>query len=157
MSHYSDELYAVYGEACVTANKSHACDACGIAIPKGGRYYRVRWVYDGSAGGVKRCLACQCTHEHLRELCEPGEQWPNETLSCGLDYSDEWDSEPPPEIAALAFWRYGDPLPQTEACVAKNGENMFPPVWRGSNHYMRGAERCLAGMSFATAATEAFS
>lgn len=146
MSGYFEERYTVYTETCVTAVKPHTCSACGIAIPKGGRYYRVTWVFDGSADGVKRCLACQCTHEHLRELCETGEQWPDETLSCGLDYRDEWDSEPPPEIAALAFWRYGDPLPQTEACVATNGENMFPPVWRRSNEYMRGSSRCAPGV-----------
>lgn len=144
MSGYFDERYAVYSETCVTAVKSHDCSACGIAIPKGGRYYRVAWVFNGSAGGVKRCLACQVTHEHLRELCE-SEQWPDEKLSCGLDYKEEWDSEPPPEIAALAFWRYGDPLPQTEPCAAKNGVDMFPPVWRRSNQYMRGVERCASG------------
>lgn len=157
VSHSCDERYTVYNEACVTAIKPHACSACGIVIPKGGRYYRVKWVFDGSAGGVKRCLACQATHEHLRELCEPGEQWPDERLACGLSYEGEWDSEPPAEIAALAFWRYGDPLPQTERCASTRADELFPPIWRWSNQYMRGAAQCLTGMSFATRATEACS
>lgn len=146
MSGYYEETYNVYRENCMTANKPHACSACGISIPKGGRYYRVAWVCDGAADGVKRCLACQVTHEHLRELCKQGEQWPDETLSCGLNYEDEWDTEPPPEIAALAFWRYGEPLPQTKPCEAKLYENMFPPVWRNSNAYMRGVDRCAVGV-----------
>ena len=142
MSHSAEERYAVYNENRQTARKPHTCDACGITIPKGGRYCRVTWVFDGSAGGVKRCLACQYTHEHLRALGEPDGMWPDEELDCGESYEEHW-GETPDVIAALAFWRYGDPLPAHEECAAKNGENMYPPVWRGSNLYMRGKESCL--------------
>lgn len=105
MSHSIDERYAAYVERRSRANKDHKCDACHRAIARRAEYYRVTWVFDGSAGGCKRCLACQITHEHLRVLCrERGDMWPDERLACGLDYADEWDTEPPPEIAALAFW-----------------------------------------------------
>ena len=150
MSHDIEEQYAVYNENFQTAIKSHVCSACGITIPKGGRYCRVTWVYDGSAGGVKRCLACQYTHEHLRGLNQ--DMWPDEQLDCGESYEEHW-GETPPEIAALAFWRYGDQLPADEECAAKNGVNMYPPIWRSSNEYMRGAARCAPGV-WGFAATE---
>lgn len=110
MSYTADGSYDVYRERRVTARKKHTCGACGRVIERSADYYRITWVYDGGAGGCKRCLACQLTHEHLRGLCRSIEHdmWPDEWLSCGRDYEDEWGSEPPPEIAALAFWD-GDP------------------------------------------------
>lgn len=101
MSYSYDERYAVYLETLRRAAKEHRCGACDEPIAKGHRYYVVTWVFDGSAGGVKRCLRCQRVHEHLRSLA-PFEMWPEERLDCGESYEDEW-GECPPEIAELAF------------------------------------------------------
>jgi hypothetical protein len=118
MSHSCDEQYAIYNERTFRANKPHRCDACEGEIRKFDSYTRVFTLYDGRKEHYKRCARCQMLHEHLRELCEPGEQWPAEMLDCGLRYEDEW-GDVPPHIAALAFWRPGDPLPATNPCTPR--------------------------------------
>lgn len=57
---------------------------------------------DGDSVTLRRCSRCQTIHEHLRQLCESQERWPDEQLNCGEDYEEEW-GKLPPEIAALAF------------------------------------------------------
>jgi len=116
MSRSCEETYDVYDERTFRANKPHTCDACGVEIPERHHYTRVFMLFDGSKEHLKRCARCQLLHEHLRALCEPGEQWPDERLNCGLRYEDEW-GDVPPEIAALAFWRPGDPLPALNPCT----------------------------------------
>jgi predicted RNA-binding Zn-ribbon protein involved in translation (DUF1610 family) len=116
MSHSCDETYAIYDEREFRANKPHVCDACGVEIRKRDRYTRVFMLFDGSKEHLKRCARCQLLHEHLRGLCEPGEEWPAERLDCGLSYESEWGAAPD-WIAALAFWRPGDPLPATNPCT----------------------------------------
>lgn len=110
MSYQTDETYDVYNEVHPIARRQHTCSACKEAIEVGHRYTRVSIVIDGEASTVKRCARCQAMHEHLRKL-SPGEMWPEEKLDCGLAYLDEWGEDPPEHIAALAFWRPGDPLP----------------------------------------------
>lgn len=102
MSRYCDETYDVYTERLTRARSAHECDACRRTIRPRDTYVRVRWVFDGSAGGVKRCLACQVMHEHLRDLGYTRELWPDERLACGLTYQSEWGAVPA-EIAALPF------------------------------------------------------
>lgn len=102
MSHSCDERYAVYRETQRRAIKEHRCDACDEPIARGHKYCVVTWVFDGSAGGVKRCLRCQAIHEHLRGLGEY-DMWPDEELNCGEEYKDHWGVEPPEGIAELAF------------------------------------------------------
>jgi len=88
-----------------TVMKYQACPgapvqcACKRAIPAGSFYCAVSWVFEGSADSVKRCGACQKTHEHLRG--KDPELWPDERLNCGLKYEDEWGGEPPPDVARL--------------------------------------------------------
>lgn len=115
MSHSCDEQYAIYDEREFRANKPHTCDACGLEIRKFDRYTRVFMLFDGRKEHVKRCARCQLLHEHLRGLCEPGEQWPDERLNCGLSYESEWGPAPA-WVNALAFWRPGDPLPSINPC-----------------------------------------
>jgi hypothetical protein len=103
VSYSFDEQYDVYDERVSKARKAHVCSACERSIDPGQLYVRVRWVYDGSADGVKRCGACQLTHEHLRGLGRDRDMWPDETLSCGLEYYEEWDADPPDGVAALPF------------------------------------------------------
>lgn len=105
MSYAAEETYDVYREQIRKARQSHRCDACRCVIRSGDYYCAVSWVYDGSAGGVKRCGSCQLTHVHLRGMCsaefDRDDMWPDERLGCGLEYEDEWGEEPPEEIWVL--------------------------------------------------------
>ena len=103
MSYSCDESYDVYSLTYPCARKEHRCDACGATIRPGDWYALTRTVFDGTAESVKRCGRCEATHAHLRELCAGHDLWPDERLSCGLDYAAEWEEEPPPEVAALPF------------------------------------------------------
>jgi len=119
MSHSCDGTYDVYNERFPRARKPHRCEACKRnAIRPGDVYARVFILYEGRKETVIRCMACQLTHEHLRELCHGKDMWPDEELDCGLDYAEEWDGPPPEHIAALAFWQPGDPLPCTRECTS---------------------------------------
>lgn len=113
MSHSIDEHYEVYDETSRRAAKEHVCAACSEPIAKGARYTDVRIVWDGEARTLRRCERCQAIHVHLREVGE-GDTWPAEKLDCGEEYREHWGKEPPESIAALAFWRPGDPLPESE-------------------------------------------
>ena len=107
MSHEIDETYAVYLERARRARKEHRCGACKEIIAPHDTYTVVSVVFDSKAQTIKRCARCQKLHEHLRDL-NPGESWPAERLDCGETYESEWECEPPPEIAALAFALPGD-------------------------------------------------
>ena len=104
MSYDCDEAYDVYRETWRTARVEHRCCACRETIAVGHRYCYVAVVFDREARSYKRCAKCQATHLHLRELCrKTGDMiWPDEQLSCGLKYEDEWGPLPD-EIAAIAF------------------------------------------------------
>ena len=110
MSHMVDETYSVYEEPQFRARKEHQCDACRETIRPGDVYTRCFVLFDGKKETHKRCERCQAIHDHLKELGE-GETWPAERLDCGESYEGHWGCEPPEEIAALAFWLPGDPLP----------------------------------------------
>jgi hypothetical protein len=101
MSYEADEAYDVYREQQRKAIKEHTCSACKEVIRKGDSYWVITWIFDGYAGGIKRCLRCQTLHVHLRKL-DPGYMWPAEQLDCGESYEDEWGSVPD-EIIELAF------------------------------------------------------
>lgn len=102
MSYYCDEYYSLYKEKRLKARKEHKCDACGEVVSVGHYYFRITMIFDGQASAVKRCLRCQALHKHLRKK-EPGEMWPDERLSCGMDYKKEWGEDPPLEVEMLAF------------------------------------------------------
>ena len=102
MCHAADEVYDVYDETFPRARKEHQCSACRETIAPGQRYARVGIVFQKEAETVVRCLRCQRIHEHLRDLA-PGDLWPDEHLNCGQKYHDTWGTEPPEEIAKLAF------------------------------------------------------
>lgn len=116
MSHSADETYSVYKETLRASRKERNCDACGMRVPKSGQYWHVAMIFQGEFETVKRCLACQATHVHLRELAVHRDMWPDERLNCGLDYEEEW-GKLPSHIASLAFWSYGQPLPATNPCT----------------------------------------
>lgn len=110
MSHEVEDTYDVYDEEERKARTAHVCDACHEQIGPGQRYTVVGIVWERRAETVKRCARCQAIHEHLRDL-GGGDMWPDEKLNCGEAYQDHWGKEPPEHIAALAFWRPGDPKP----------------------------------------------
>lgn len=103
MSYYADRRYDAYVEKVRKANKEHICSACGLVINRKDLYCHVSWVFDGKAHSVKRCGACQKTHDHLKTVCSDQDRWPNERLACGEDYEAEWGDAPPDEIAILPF------------------------------------------------------
>ena len=104
MSYESDEYYKVYREEIRKARKQHTCDACKRAILPGHMYCSLYTVDDEGTQSIKRCGACQKTHEHLRALCRQSNRnmWPDEKLGCGQRYTEEW-GDIPDDIAALAF------------------------------------------------------
>jgi|HubBroStandDraft_1064217.scaffolds.fasta_scaffold165777_2 hypothetical protein len=116
MSQYGDgETVTVYDETQRKARKSHKCDACHEAIAPGHQYYRTAILFDGSWDTYVRCERCQAIFVHLskRILDERDqEEFCDQALNCGHSYEENWDEPPPDEIAALAFWRPGDPLPE---------------------------------------------
>ena len=98
---YDAEPYAVHVTKVRRARVEHRCSACHRRIAPGHHYMDVRTVFDGRFDRIKRCGACERTHEHLRELGETADTYPDERLNCGLEYEYEWCSPPPPEIARL--------------------------------------------------------
>jgi hypothetical protein len=118
MSEYGEgDCCSVWQDRWLTARKPHRCHACRMTIEPGHRYHNTFSVYDGNADTTKRCARCQAIYEHLskRMRAEPdpweNDEYCNPTLSCGHEYRERWNEDPPPEIAALAFWLPGDPLP----------------------------------------------
>lgn len=117
MSHSVDEHYGFYCEVQRQARKRHDCCACEIPIDPGHRYTIVAALWDGSVREYKRCARCQFLHEQLREVCSRDGGWPDEDLNCGHTFEERWERPAPPELAALAFWQPGDPLPHVTPCT----------------------------------------
>ena len=117
MSQYGDGDYCpVWEESSPKARVEHKCDACGETIPRGTVYSRTFYVFDGDANVTKRCPRCQVIFKHLDSRIKDhgdDEEFCDQELNCGHEYGERWGTEPPEEIAALAFWRPGDPLPVT--------------------------------------------
>jgi len=115
MSQYGD------GEYCTVqttnervARKEHTCSACDEVIPVGQKYAAVFIVFDGEPYVYKRCARCQIIYEHLRaRIRDEGDydEFCDEQLACGHEYQKRWGEPPSEALAALAFWRPGDPLP----------------------------------------------
>ncbi len=115
MSQYGDDEYvSVSSDEWRKARKEHRCDACHEAILPSHRYHRTWFIFDGNPHVYVRCARCQAIHAHLRaKINESGEcdEYCDDQLNCGHEYRERWNEDPPPEIAALAFWRPGDPMP----------------------------------------------
>lgn len=132
MSYSAEGSYELYDEKRRKARKDHRCSACRETIARGQQYTRVFLVYDGSWEVLRRCQRCQAIHEHLRKVSSHvgwriGEPlWPDERLACGREYTEHWGVEPPAEIAALAFWRPGEPTPVVDA---PEGAHAADPEW----------------------------
>lgn len=116
MSQYGDGDYCpVWEESNPKARKPHKCHACGETIPVGTVYSRTFHVFDGKAYTTKRCPRCQVIFEHLSaRISKEGddEEFCDAKLNCGHEYKERWGEPPSEALAALAFWRPGDPLPE---------------------------------------------
>jgi hypothetical protein len=115
MSEYADDYNTVQDDVWRVARKEHRCDACGETIAPGHRYHRTFVVFDGDPDWANRCVRCQAIFDHLTDkMVGNAEEFCNWKLACGHEYRERWGEDPPPEIAALAFWRPGDPLPEVK-------------------------------------------
>jgi len=115
VSEYGEGDYCAVSDHSVrTARIEHRCAACGETVRPGDKYARTFYVFDGDAHTVKRCARCEAIYDHLcKRMAEEGDQdeYCNDRLACGHGYRERWEEDPPPEIAALAFWLPGDPVP----------------------------------------------
>jgi hypothetical protein len=115
MSQYGDGEYTeVYREQWRKARKPRKCHACHETITPGSRYHYTFVIFDGDTDDNVRCERCQAIFEHLSSRIRDAgdhDEYCHWELGCGDTYKERWDEEPPPEIAALAFWRPGDKLP----------------------------------------------
>lgn len=119
MSQYGEgDSCSVWSDRWATARKEHRCKACGETVRPGYRYHTTFYVFDGDAHRVKRCERCQLIFEHLSARMQTegeDEEFCDEALACGHEYRERWGEAPPEWLAALAFWRPGDPLPTLPA------------------------------------------
>jgi hypothetical protein len=115
MSQYGDgECPSVQDDEFRRARKPHKCSACGETVTPGRVYHRTFYVYEGDPNVTIRCERCQALYEHLSDkIAKEGdcEEFCDDALNCGHEYEERWEEPPPEAIAALAFWRPGDPLP----------------------------------------------
>lgn len=103
MSMSCDGQADVYVENCVKARQSHECSCCDLGIRAGDLYYRIRKIYDSLVQSYKRCARCQTLHVFLRSVTDAIDEWPDERLDCGHEFTELHGVDPPPEIARLAF------------------------------------------------------
>jgi hypothetical protein len=98
-----EETYTVYTRTLTKARKEHACSACKETIRPGDYYTKVFSLYDGNTNNYKRCPACEAIFDELVSRLQENEQWPDERLNCGHEWSENFGEPPPEHIAALAF------------------------------------------------------
>lgn len=53
------DSWDAWAESHPVARKQHRCDCCGARISAGEKYYRISFVYEGTADSEKACLACR--------------------------------------------------------------------------------------------------
>jgi RNase P subunit RPR2 len=116
MSQYGDgDVAEAYRVTHHVARKEQRCCACSETIAPGHKYVRTFFVWEGEPYVFKRCARCDLIHQHLSDrIATEGEsgEFCDEELHCGHDYEERWEEPPPEWLAALAFWRPGDPLPE---------------------------------------------
>ena len=102
-----------YDQTFRTARKSHECHACDETIEPGHRYSVTSGNWDGMWEQFKHCMRCHAMFEAIHASWRAN-GYPNMgvamDLNCGEDWADLF-GEPPPEVAALAFWLPGEVVP----------------------------------------------
>lgn len=115
MSTEFDELADAWSERIRRARQTHRCSACGETIRAADRYSYTAIVYEGTVEQVKRCLRCERIYRHL-DATRARDDWSgpydgiDPYLRCGHTYEEVRGTEPPPEIAALAFLLPGEAM-----------------------------------------------
>jgi hypothetical protein len=92
----------VWEESLRRARKEHKCDACHEPIQRGELYHATRSLFDGRWDTTYRCARCETMYRFLQPLMARGEVC-HEELDCGHEFTEVFNREPPPEVAALAF------------------------------------------------------
>ena len=95
---YEGDMCDVWDETRRRARKRHECWACKEAILPGQIYQRSTVIWEGTAQSWKHCLRCAVLIDALKKRMGT---YTTEIfdLNCGEIWND-----PPPEIAALAFF-----------------------------------------------------
>jgi len=99
----------VDNERMVRARKEHTCAACKETIRHGDLYKRHFIAWEGTCETVLRCARCDTIYQSLCELHRAKNRgsydstWPAWRLDCGDSFQQVFRSEPPPELAELAF------------------------------------------------------
>lgn len=110
MCDISDGTCPVWRNEKRKARKDHTCVACGEVIRRGDTYEKHVNIFDGCVTDINRCLRCA----EMWRAAQAKLGWERVAdlwLACGEDWEDNF-GEPPEHIAALAFWRPGEPLPE---------------------------------------------
>lgn len=110
MCEISDGKCPVWKDEKRKARKDHRCVACGETIRRGDTYEKHVDIFDGYVTDIKRCLRC-ATMWRAAQSKLGWNRVADLYLNCGEDWEDRY-GEPPAHIAALAFWRPGEPLPE---------------------------------------------
>lgn len=111
MSCCDAEPAELYVERTRRARKPHRCTACREVIQPGTEYCAIKLKFEGDFESFKQCPRCRAMYRYLVAVSDDAVAL---NLDCGHTWSDVFDRDPPPEIAALAFWRPGDALPGDE-------------------------------------------
>ena len=90
------------------ARKEHRCKACRETIRVGDVYASEFIVYDGESSTTKRCLRCDTMLSAIQSrMTDAGidswEEGVDPALNCGHTWDENFQEEPPPEVARLAF------------------------------------------------------
>jgi hypothetical protein len=117
VSGYFDGRCEVYEDETRTARKPHLCEACERMIQPGERYVRNFQVFEGEPNTMKRCARCDAIYQHLCSLPWKHDEGPEIDLGCGHEYSKIWKVPPSDELASLAFWLPGEPIPTIPPAV----------------------------------------
>jgi len=109
LSHEVDEAYDLYHKTRRKARKEHRCCACGETILSGHVYVYVGLVWEGRGENYKRCLRCDTIFDAIVARQQAAsrhgyaDQWPDEDLNCGHTWRENFEEDPPEEVARLAF------------------------------------------------------
>jgi len=96
------ERPGTYHERWHVARKEHRCCSCGEGIEPGHRYHYTFGVWDGDVSTYRHCARCWAMFDAIVAQTEPGELVDMQ-LACGTSWQDAFGSDPPAEVAALAF------------------------------------------------------
>lgn len=101
MSCFDEELPSCSTVRFPRARKTHTCCGCGETIRKGDRYRNESGIWDGRAERYKYCARCHALISAV--LAQPGNEGFVHGFMCDHSWEEIFESDPPPEVATLAF------------------------------------------------------